>query len=234
VTVRVQHEQAEIVDYLTTVYEAQGALRAHPLCARAMDRARETQLDRVPAQAFTRLNLWRTRASDTLRHGDAAERGAWDRANELLARLLAEGEPVGFAFGAKLHRALGFADSSVRTDRLYTADEEYLKPAYVPEELRKMDHVLESDAEPLLRAFVALVAMVTIHPFSNGNGRSSRLLADAVLISEGFLPLSFAFPIASHVGRTTRGVQRTVTDAIETFLMGLNNSYDVIGMTEER
>ncbi len=91
-----------------------------------------------------------------------------------------------------------------------------------------MDEVLTSEADVLTRAFVALVAMVTVHPFSNGNGRTSRLLCDAFLLSEGYLPLSFAFPVASHVGRTTRGVKRTVRDAIETFLAALSNSYDVI------
>lgn len=225
---RIEHEQAEIVDYLAAVYEARGALLTHPSCARLMDRARETQLDRVATQAFTRLNLWRARASDTLRRGDSAERTAWDQANALLAELVGAGEPIGFAFGAKLHEALGFPSSTVRTERLYTADEEYLKPVYVADEIQRMDLALACEQEPLARAFIALVAMVTIHPFSNGNGRTSRLLADAALIAEGFLPLSFSFPIASHVGRTTRGVNRTVTDAIETFLGGLANSYDVV------
>jgi Fic family protein len=122
----------------------------------------------------------------------------------------------------------GFSDSNVRTECVYTADEEYLKPAFVPDALIRMNDFLTSDAAPLARAFVALVAMVTIHPFGNGNGRTSRLLADAVLISEGYLPLSFAFPVASHVARTSRGVERRVSDAIATFLGGLINSYTVV------
>jgi len=203
-------------------------LLSHPLCAQVMIKARDLSLSEVSQQAMTRLNLWRVRASDTLRRPDAPERRLWDQANVRLAQLIAEGEPLGFAFGAKLHRAIGFSDSAIRTERLYTADEEYLLPSYVAEEIRKMDVVLHSQMDGLVRAFVALVAMVTIHPFSNGNGRTSRLLCDAFLVSEGFLPLSFAFPVASHVGRTSRGIKRSVLDAVETFLAALCNSYEVI------
>jgi Fic/DOC family len=228
VNLHIAHEQAEIADYLTEVYAAENAILAHPLCTQVQTRAGALDWAALPAGAFTRLNLWRTRASDTLRHGDETERKGWDQANALIAQLLAQDVPLGFAFGAKLHHALGFADSAVRSERLYTADEEYLRPEYVGDELARLEQVLNGPANPLVRAFAALVGMVTIHPFSNGNGRTSRMLADAVLISAGYLPLSFAFPIASHVGRTTRGVPRAVDEAIDTFLGGLLNSYDVV------
>jgi hypothetical protein len=223
-----EHPQADIVEYLASVQKAEHALLAHPACLSVLAHARAFEPTSLSSRAFTTLNLWRTRASDTLRRDDPAERVAWDNANARLAELLSEGQPLAFSFAAKLHHALGFSDSLPRTIRMYAADEEYLKPEYVREELEKMDCVLLSEAHPLTRAFVALVSMVTIHPFCNGNGRAARLLADAVLISEGFLPLSFASSIMSHVGRATRGVPRTVDDAIETFLGGLENSYDVV------
>jgi prophage maintenance system killer protein len=222
------HEQSDILDYLTTIYAAEPEILAHPMRAQVLKQKREMQSKQLPLLAFSRLNLWRIRASDTIRRECAAERARWDHANVLLAELIAAGEPLGFAFAAKLHQALGFADSSLRTERLYTADEEYLKPEHLAEQLRTMDLIVAGEADPLARAFVALVAMVTIHPFANGNGRTSRLLADAVLISEGYLPLSFSFPVASHVAKTTRGVARVASDAIETFLGGLENSYSVV------
>lgn len=46
----------------------------------------------------------------------------------------------------------------------------------------------------------AHVGVVRIHPFEDGNGRSSRLLLDAVLVRLGFRPVSFDVVRAEYIG----------------------------------
>jgi hypothetical protein len=68
-----------------------------------------------------------------------------------------------------------------RMKRLVQYLENYMK--YKPEEPSQTYKVVEHAAE-------IMVDLIDIHPFSDGNGRTSRLLADGILISGGLNPMS--------------------------------------------
>jgi Fic family protein len=44
---------------------------------------------------------------------------------------------------------------------------------------------------PFERAFVAVLMIAYIQPFEDGNKRTSRILANAILMSENYCPLSY-------------------------------------------
>lgn len=67
-----------------------------------------------------------------------------------------------------------------RMRRLSKCFSEYIK--FVPEDPTQIYKVIEHSAE-------VMVDLVDIHPFSDGNGRTSRLLADAILTAGGLYPM---------------------------------------------
>jgi hypothetical protein len=186
-------------------------------------------LDAHPAPAFDRLAAWRLLASNTLGGRDASGREGWDRANARIGEMLVRSDLPCFAMASEIHHALGTGPSVLREHRAFTADEEYLAPSLVPGALATFDAALSRPAAaPLATAFRAYLGLVTIHPFANGNGRTARLLADAILLREGLLPLCFPSPVAAHVAQTKGGVLRDPHEAFRTFLSGITQAYRVV------
>jgi hypothetical protein len=173
-------------------------------------------------------------ASNTLRRADAAALARWDAANAHLAGALARGDRVGAALAARLNRVLTADDdgasSPVRSYDLYGGGGgRYLPPVFVADALTALDVRLAApQGSALLEAFVAYAALVTIHPFEGGNGRTARLVADGVLLSGGWLPLCFPSPVRSHVARMEGGPPRTVAGAYKTFLDGIAYAYTCV------
>ncbi|OIP57597.1 MAG: hypothetical protein AUK12_02855 [Candidatus Levybacteria bacterium CG2_30_37_29] len=67
-----------------------------------------------------------------------------------------------------------------RMQRLAKQYESYMK--FKPEDPELTYKVIEHAAE-------MMVDLIDIHPFSDGNGRTSRLMADGILISDGLYPM---------------------------------------------
>lgn len=57
--------------------------------------------------------------------------------------------------------------------------------------MRALVQVLSSLKHPFDRAFVAVLMISYIQPFEDGNKRASRILANAILMSENYCPLSY-------------------------------------------
>lgn len=55
-------------------------------------------------------------------------------------------------------------------------------------------------AHPLLSACKIRYWLVTIHPFLDGNGRTSNLLCDWILARYGYPPLTYRLKVDSHIG----------------------------------
>jgi hypothetical protein len=87
------------------------------------------------------------------------------------------------------------------------------------------DHVRANDLHPIELAAQFYQRFISIHPFANGNGRTSRLLLNYVLQSHGLPPATLTAAeaevavIAGHaknpsvaevVARITRGIERTL------------------------
>ncbi len=200
--------------------------------------ALHAELTSHPAPQFPRLAVRRLLASNTLRGGDRAARTCWDHANQELAAAITEKIPVTVSLAARLNFLLTSLThprpkvnrneiSPLRTYPLFGAEGEYLPPELVPAQAALLDKRLSrSHGDPLQDAFVAYAGLVTIHPFSSGNGRTSRLLADAILLANGWLPISFPSPVQSHVAQSIGGMQRSTEGAYATFLRGMIFSYE--------
>lgn len=57
-------------------------------------------------------------------------------------------------------------------------------------------------SSPIERAARAWQAVTSIHPFTDGNGRTGRFLMDWILLKEGLPPVGFLTPEAAEVGLT--------------------------------
>jgi hypothetical protein len=54
-------------------------------------------------------------------------------------------------------------------------------PERIPAAMSELEHLLAREGEPIIRAALAFAQLPIIHPWDDGNGRTGRLLADAVL-----------------------------------------------------
>jgi len=61
----------------------------------------------------------------------------------------------------------------------------------IQEALEKMIKVLEQTTFPLEKALIAEAMLAYIQPFADGNKRTSRMLANAILLAQDFYPLSY-------------------------------------------
>lgn len=61
----------------------------------------------------------------------------------------------------------------------------------IKEAIEKTCVIINSEHEPMTKALLAAVLIAYIQPFVDGNKRTGRLLADAVLLASGWCPLSY-------------------------------------------
>ena len=165
-------------------------------------------------------------ASNTLRNASTADRLAWDEANRWVnERLVREAGPWTTSELVALNRRLG--GTEFRRGPMFTGNDEYLAPEEVGPELDALCHWLATRGDVVASA-VTYVALVTIHPFDNANGRTARLAADAMFLGEGYLPLCFLSSIASHVAQTLRGPEREPRHVIRRTLAAVAESYATV------
>jgi hypothetical protein len=94
----------------------------------------------------------------------------------LIAQYLAPGE--------RFHPETGFRLEAVRiTDEPHQPP----VPAMIPEEIAKMLWSME-EMTPLERAIYAHYHLCRIHPFADGNGRTARLVQNAILCGANYVP----------------------------------------------
>lgn len=181
--------------------------------------------------ALAHLARKRLLASNTLRRSNASERLAWDDANRWLDELLGQDDLPAWSVDelARLNGILTGTRGAPRTERLYSCGLEYLAPTNIATELRALEaHVTATDRHPLLVAATTYIAVVTIHPFDNGNGRTARLAADRLLLQSGYLPLCFLSPIASHVAQMQTGPTRDPGRCVRLVLSAIMESYATV------
>jgi Fic family protein len=89
-----------------------------------------------------------------------------------------------------------------RPGAIYVRDEQNGTIVYEgPEAVEHLNS--DSSTPPLIRAAMAHLNLVMIHPFSDGNGRMARCLQTLVLAREGILEPQFC-SIEEYLGRNTR------------------------------
>jgi Fic family protein len=93
----------------------------------------------------------------------------------------------------------------------YTGPEHAEVPGLMAEVVAWLDHG-DADAHVVVRAAMAHLHVVSVHPFRDGNGRISRIIQSLVLAREGLLTPEFS-SIEEYLGRHTQdyyGVLRRV------------------------
>ena len=61
----------------------------------------------------------------------------------------------------------------------------------IKEAVQKMTEIINTEKHPIIKAFLALVLISYIQPFEDGNKRTARLLANALLTAHEYCPLSY-------------------------------------------
>jgi len=77
-------------------------------------------------------------------------------------------------------------------------------PALVSDFLFWLNHPSSLDIHPVIRAAITHYALVAIHPFVEGNGRTARAFATLVLFSEGYNIKRF-FSLEEHFDKDAEG-----------------------------
>ena len=94
----------------------------------------------------------------------------------------------------------------------------------IGELLRQLDVVSLRGDRRELKIQVARVAayihcqLVLIHPFTNGNGRTSRVCVNYVRARYGFLGISYARPQSEYLDATRTYLQRRIADHFADYL----------------
>jgi Fic family protein len=111
--------------------------------------------------------------------------------------LAARTTPVNEAVVRELHRRI-VARSEPGTAGIYSPHRRRIagspvvfpNPLKIPELMAELGHQLETADTAPATAFDAHFRVTAIHPFSNGNGRTARLLMNLMLIRSGYVPIA--------------------------------------------
>jgi hypothetical protein len=89
---------------------------------------------------------------------------------------------------------------------------------------------IKAGDDPIETAGLAYQRMVSIHPFHDGNGRSSRFLMDFVLQNAGLLPAALGDNVnVAQFPRLSPDSQPSTTGAVNITVEGVKASYEKAG-----
>ena len=192
--------------------------------------AMKNDLHSVPPELFLKLNQNRLLASNTLLKSKTIEQELWDKANLFIANLIANN--LSFTFNRVLQLNQIFTDTEVTRDHeIYSANVQYLELKFLKEGIELFEKFIFEKIDnmhPVIFAFRCYQWIVSLHPFTNGNGRTARLVADWILLKNGYLPISFPTSHSSHVSFTLGGERRSQLLNFNKFYEALSSSYSIL------
>lgn len=152
-------------------------------------------------ECFQALNAFRIRGSQSMTMSDDVEfhQRNWILGNQWVAEQSLEDL---FTMGSIVHLNTLLRGERgrvhVRNDAVYVLGDQLLSPHEVSMgmsllENRVVPYMLSTSnfADQVFAASLFVQVFCMVHPFSDGNGRTSRLLAEAFLLDKGFPPLSY-------------------------------------------
>jgi len=187
--------------------------------------------NKISSEKLQTLQVARCLASGTLRRGKL--RSEWDQAQILIHKWILENkclfnEDDIFTLYSEL---IGEKVCSYRTRHVYTTKNRHPDPEHIPILMDYFFSVVGKNTteHSVEHASKLRQIIVSIHPFGDGNGRLSQVLSDFVLLREGFLPQSFAFPgAAMMMGLPDQKVYMTPHTAFVNFAESVIHSYNVM------
>ncbi|MCA9783379.1 MAG: Fic family protein [Candidatus Cloacimonetes bacterium] len=197
---------------LTSIERARGFLEAATLSEQWIERMSErallleahhtTHIEGTELTLDEAARLWAGEAVAGANRDDVRELLNYRDAFNLVAAYLSSGEPITEALIREIHKRLvkgvrggsaqpgqyrkiqNFVANSRTREVIYTPP----TPEQVPLLMRELVDWLRADTDihPVLIAGIAQFQLVHIHPFVDGNGRSSRLLSTLCLYRSGY------------------------------------------------
>jgi Fic family protein len=199
--------------------------------------AQKVKFPNITSQQLAVLASLRTLSSSTLRSEASEEEAArWARANQLLFTILEKNEPLELSDIFAIQGALTGAEAGgLRSQSIYGVGE-YLSPEFLVAQLEHfVEKVLKDDSQhPLIQACECYIWLSTLHPFSDANGRTARLICDSVLLRNGYLPVTFKSPIEAQVAMVKDTAKREKGRMILKTLQAISHSYILIERLENK
>jgi fido (protein-threonine AMPylation protein) len=190
---------------------------------RSRKRLDATELD---PGAFSALNRNRILVSQSLLQSDQ-DRKNWDQANAYVAQVLQEEGPSPLAILKSINARLTAHSGELRNVPVYAGDFEFSHPASFPALLGILEGFLLHE-DVLLRASLAYIWTINVHPFLDGNGRTARLFADYLLLKDGYLPLCFPSHVSGHVVHGYADRDLSLSEAAMKCLKAIQHSYQLV------
>ncbi len=99
---------------------------------------------------------------------------------------------------------------------------------------RKIKKCEKNKDNPIVLAALAYQRMVSIHPFTDGNGRTARLVMDYILVRFDLPPASLGLDVSVAIFGDQNiidvsAIESTPTKAVEKVIEGIKNTFKIIG-----
>jgi hypothetical protein len=185
----------------------------------------------VPGGRWREFSIRRMLGSSSLGLGKEIDKERWDQLNTYIHTKIQDSTPLCLKEIQNNNSILVPKESgNFRKSYSSGGEKTFVDPGDIEFFLNKLERYLEEsrDDHPLWRAFIIYSWGITVHPFSDANGRTFRGACDWVLMASGILPVSFSSSVSAHVA-VARNVELPVRSKVfASFIQGVLNSYQFL------
>jgi Fic family protein len=176
--------------------------------------------------SMVKLSHYRILSSNSLKKKDGLE--GWDRANKYIFQEIAKVSKINKEHILKINGLLNNRETKdFRSDEIYSAQWQYLPQESLATAWLDFEKNILSMPNSILRSCEIYIWLVTMHSFTNGNGRTARLVADWSLLEQSYLPLCFDSSVASHVAVVIGDKLRDKKSSIKKTLSAILRAYEI-------
>lgn len=152
-------------------------------------------------QRSQKLTHYRAQSSSTLQK---SKHDSWVEVNTFASERIKQSEYPTWNHVREINKILDpNKGGEVRNVEIFIGQHSAPSPNELPTLLdHYINHILPptESLHPLIHATAARYWLVTLHPFIDGNGRTSNLICDWILALNGYLPLTHQLKVDSLIG----------------------------------
>ncbi len=153
----------------------------------------------------------------------------WQEANHWVEVNLQQDYPISWASIVQLNKKIiGDDHGGLRQGSFFQGNREFLPLEFMSEALDEFQKKVLFETDVFVKAFELYLGIETIRPFEQGNSPTARLAGDWVLMSAGFLPVTFNSSDQSHMAITLNHPAQDKNKSFERYLQAIQNSYDIL------
>ncbi len=176
--------------------------------------------------SMVKLSHYRIITSNTLKRKENLI--GWDKANQRVFQSIANIQKINKEEVSMLNSLLTQVESAeFRDDEIYSGPLQYLHRSELDSAWTAFEKEVIDTPHSILRSCELYIWLVTLHPFSNGNGRTARIVADWSLLEQSYLPLCFDSSVSSHVAATIGSDERRKEQSITKTLNSIIRAYKI-------